>query len=174
MSPRLRRGVLLTGFVVLGLWAAGFDGDTQAARSGQAAPGGQFRPALAFDGTNMLVVWEDVRFSDSIAGARVSPEGTVLDQEEIRISVAPNLQADPDVAFGGDNYLVAWQDERTAGYRDIYAARVDRDGIVLEPDGIPISAGGCCHFRPPLHSAAATSSWSGPTPRTSPTSAAAA
>ena len=148
MSPRLRRGVLLTGFVLLGLCAAGFDGGTHAARSGLAAPGGQYQPALAFDGTNMLTVWEDIRFSDSIAGARVSPEGTILDPEEIRIAVAPNLQRRPDVAFGGQNYLVAWDDERSTVYRDVYAARVSPDGIVLDPDGIPISTGGCCRFSP--------------------------
>lgn len=111
------------------------------------APGGQYRPALAFGGTNMLGVWEDQR-GDAISGGRVSPDGIVLDPEGIVISSAPGLQASPDVASDGQDFLAAWQDERNTGYREVYATRITAQGTVLDPAGIPVSTGGCCRFSP--------------------------
>ena len=66
-------------------------------------------PSAAFDGTNYLVVWEDSPSETAIYGARVSPEGTVLDPTAIVISAHSNDLAAPTVAFDGTNYLVAWQ-----------------------------------------------------------------
>ena len=80
----------------------------------------------------------------------MSPDGTVLDPEQIWISTAANAQDLPDVASDGQDFLVAWQDERVTGFREIYAARVSADGAVLDPDGIPVSTGGCCRFTPAI------------------------
>jgi hypothetical protein len=44
-------------------------------------------------------------------------------------------QFQPSVAFDGTNYLVAWLDEGWS----IRAARVRRDGAVLDPSGIYLS-----------------------------------
>jgi len=102
-------------------------------------------PAVAFDGTNFLVVWEDERdyLAEGILGARVSADGVVLDAEPIVISVNMYGALTPALTFGGDCYLVVWRDLRTwahGGDRagDIYGARVDKEGDVLDADGIPI------------------------------------
>src|SRR5215210_1501564 len=115
---------------------------------GTAAPEDQLKPSIAFDGTNYLVVWQDGR-SDGppadngyeIYGARVSQAGTVLDPVGIAISTATSSQYAPSVAFGGTNFLVAWEDYRSDGHvlSDIYGARVSQAGSVLDPNGIPIS-----------------------------------
>jgi hypothetical protein len=96
-------------------------------------------PAVAFDGTNYLVVWGGLADSD-IHGARVSPGGVVLDPSAIPISTAPDLQYAPAIAFDGTNYLAAWADFRTHCC-DVYGARVSSGGAVLDPSGIPISTG---------------------------------
>jgi hypothetical protein len=101
-------------------------------------------PAVAFDGTNYLVVWTDYRNgsnSADIYGTRVSISGTVLDPDGIAICTAASYQGDPSVAFGGTNYLVVWTDRRNfwVSYDDVYGARVSVDGTVLDAQGIVIS-----------------------------------
>jgi len=97
-------------------------------------------PAVSFGGTNFLVVWEDPRsgsYSD-IYGARVSQAGAVLDSSGIAISTAAQGQYSPAASFDGTNFLVVWQDERNAGWDDIYGARVATSGTVLDPTGVAI------------------------------------
>jgi hypothetical protein len=94
----------------------------------------QLSPALAFDGTNYLVAWQDFRSgSYDIYGARVSPGGGVLDGSGLAISTAARDQQLPALAFDGANYLVAWEDNRSGTSSDIYGARVSPAGTVFEP-----------------------------------------
>lgn len=102
------------------------------------ATGEQRVPAVAFDGSNFLVVWQDCRTGvEDIYASRVSPEGIVLDPDGIAVSVDPAPQWCPAVASDGSKCLVVWEDHRN-GTDDIYGCRVTRGGGVLEPGGIPI------------------------------------
>jgi len=97
-------------------------------------------PAVAFDGTNYLVVWQGYNpgsGNQDLYGARVSRAGAVLDPGGFLISSAAGHQFFGCVAFSGTNYLVAWWDGRT-GQGWLYCARVTPAGEVLDPDGIPI------------------------------------
>jgi len=98
--------------------------------------------AVAFDGTNYLVVWSDYRGDNlDIYGARVTVGGSVLDPSGILISGADMNQRSPAVAFDGTTYLVAWQDTRSGyDYYDIYGARLYPNGLVIDTDGFVISA----------------------------------
>jgi hypothetical protein len=109
-------------------------------------------PAVAFDGTNFLVVWCDEargphgEFSDGsrIRATRLSRAGVVLDAVPIAISTPQNLsgsttpgtQIHPAVAWNGQEYLVVWSDRRNTtfdeGHFDIYGTRVGADGTVLD------------------------------------------
>jgi hypothetical protein len=98
----------------------------------------QIYPSIAFDGTNYLVVWEDDRYGDwDIYGARVDQASNVLDTMGIVISTAPDSQLDPSVAFDGTNYLVIWEDYRSGSEYDIYGAKLNTSGVVI--DSFPVS-----------------------------------
>ena len=99
-------------------------------------------PDVAFDGTNFLVAWQQQpgTASDppdiSVAAARVSEAGVVLDSNGFPVSNTGHGSYTPRVAFGGGQYLVTWQDGRnTANYTegfDIYGARIDPSGLLLD------------------------------------------
>jgi len=113
----------------------------------------QWNPAVAFDGTNFLVVWEDRRPSgEGTYCSRVNPTTGVLDPVGIPVSVKGGLQCYPEVAFDGTNYLVVWEQwDANLTTSDIHCARVSPLGQVL--DSIPIvvsDAPGC-----QIHSAVA-------------------
>ncbi|MFA5033217.1 MAG: T9SS type A sorting domain-containing protein [bacterium] len=98
-------------------------------------------PTVAFDGTNYLVVWGDLRVTGTcsdIYGVRMNTSGAILDSPEILISTAPNWQEEPFICFNNPYYLVAWFDFRS-DTGDIYGARINTGGIVLDTQGIPLS-----------------------------------
>ena len=108
-------------------------------------PGGhtQRGPAVAFDGTNFLAVWADLRnptpqdpFSYDIYAARITPDGSVLDVTGIPIAHNYPEAPAPDVAFDGTNFLVVWNGG------SIYGARVSPDGVVLDPEPLIVGGGG--------------------------------
>jgi hypothetical protein len=95
--------------------------------------GFQEAPRVAFGGGSFLVVWQDFRNGKDmdVLGARVSPEGKVLDAQPIAIAAGPRTQALPDVASDGNSFLVAWQgiEGEAAGYSGC-AAPVSAEGKV--------------------------------------------
>jgi len=99
-------------------------------------------PAVAFDGQNYLVVWEDERAGANnrdVYGALLTASGQLLEPGVFPVAVATNLQQAPAVAFGDSVYLVVWEDTRVPyNNYDIYGTRVTRAGRVLDPGGIPI------------------------------------
>jgi len=106
------------------------------------AEGIQGYPAVAFDGTNFLVAWEDFRNGKDydVYAARVSEDGKVLDEGGFPVAVRADNQARPAVGFAGGNYLVAWMDGRRYPVYGIYAARVSSAGKCLDIQGIELDA----------------------------------
>ncbi len=106
----------------------------------------QITPAVAFDGTNFTVTWQD-RVRWGLYGARCTPAGTVLDPTGFEISGGSGLT--PAVAFDGANYLVAWHDVVAWPPRaDIYAARLSTAGAVLDPPGFVVSTSAVNEYAP--------------------------
>jgi phosphoribosylformylglycinamidine (FGAM) synthase PurS component len=106
----------------------------------------QLSPAVTYQGGNYLVAWQEMLMGGDIYGARLSPDGTLLDDLGFPISNAPNSQWAPNVAFDGTNALVVWSDGRS-GNGDIYGARVSQAGSVLDPQGIAISTNSSTQFQ---------------------------
>ena len=111
----------------------------------------QLGPAIAFDGTNYLVVWEESRAGqDGLYGARVGQDGAFLDGTGFAIATGSDERA-PTVAFNGTNYLVTWEHEHVfSGEHSewISAARVSPQGVVLDPGGFTVSNQAWFQFRP--------------------------
>jgi hypothetical protein len=92
------------------------------------APEHQLRPAIASSGDNYLVVWQDDRSASTgtdIWGRIVTINGDPLDS--FPICTQPDYQASPAVAWGGDNYLVIWEDR----LQKIYGQLVDENGNLV-------------------------------------------
>jgi hypothetical protein len=95
-------------------------------------------PAIAFDGTNYLAVWQQGLSPGTnwkLYGSRVSQDGVVLDTPPFLIS--NTFSVSPAVAFNGTDFDVVWDDDRASSYQ-IYGARVTTSGTVRDPAGIPI------------------------------------
>src|SRR5262249_21176429 len=75
----------------------------------------QLNPALAFNGTNYLVAYEDHRAGDAnvdIWATRVSRTGAILDPDGLHVSGAAGNQLLPQVASNGTDFMVVWEDYR--------------------------------------------------------------
>ena len=121
-------------------------------------------PAVAFDGTNFFVAWQQLATSGATAGSvygvRVSASGQVIDAEPIAIATAPSGEYNPSVAFDGGNYLIVWLSRRnqsgnpTNFHPEVFGARVSAGGVLLdgppESGGFTISQGGTLD-RSPAH-----------------------
>jgi hypothetical protein len=124
------------------------------------APGDQMEPQIIFDGTNYFVVWTDRRNDPNaqypprldIFGARIKPDGTLLDGPPdtggIAINISPFPKTHPRVSFDGVHYFVTW--EYSYFYEPpigIFAAKVSPDGSLVDgpPDQTGLSVSG-----PPL------------------------
>lgn len=68
-------------------------------------------PDVAFDGTNYMVVWSDMRVTGhkTVYSARVTQAGTILDPGGVQIGPENGTwQNQPSVVFLGDKYFVVW------------------------------------------------------------------
>ncbi|MCX6842706.1 MAG: T9SS type A sorting domain-containing protein [candidate division WOR-3 bacterium] len=102
------------------------------------ADGSQTLPAVAYNGADYLVVWQDGRPGYvAIYAARVTSAGFVLDPDGFRVCSSEYSQEFPSLSFDGTNCLVVWADSRAG--RDIFGARIDANGYVLDPTGFMIS-----------------------------------
>ncbi|WP_437978650.1 hypothetical protein WMF11_20405 [Sorangium sp. So ce295] len=101
------------------------------------APYDQREPRLAASESGYFVVWLDGRRSGSnytrrdVVGARVTPDGQVLDPDGIAISVGGSDKT-PAVSSDGSGYLVAWQDTAGGDNDKLEASRIGADGAVLD------------------------------------------
>jgi hypothetical protein len=100
-------------------------------------------PVVAAGAADYLVAWGDDRLNAGHAdvfAARVTHAGIVRDPFGFAISSAPNEQTGPSVASDGTNFLVTWSDTRNdPAVSNIYAARVDANGAVLDTNGIAMA-----------------------------------
>ncbi|MDB6038293.1 MAG: hypothetical protein JWM99_2134 [Verrucomicrobiales bacterium] len=91
-------------------------------------------PTIVAGNSSYLAVWQDWRNAGNLGpsgylmgsdlyGARLNLGGEKMDASNILISSEEGNQSKPSAAFNGQNFLIAWEDERSADrWPDIYGA----------------------------------------------------
>jgi hypothetical protein len=106
----------------------------------------QLFPQLADDGRGaFLLVWQQGRLyyqqeEGDIFALRLDSEGRPLG-EALAVCTAVASQERPRVVRSGAGFLVVWQDLRNGRDWDVYGARVDGAGHLLDPQAILIAGG---------------------------------
>jgi hypothetical protein len=105
----------------------------------------QERPRTAWGKGIWLVVWADLRNDRDydIYGTRITADGKVLDPEGILIASGEHNQAQPDVAFNGEHFLVVWRSFEAGKYAG-RGVRVTVDGKLVDKQ--PINIGDEKHY----------------------------
>jgi hypothetical protein len=97
------------------------------------AAGVSTTPSIVWTGREYGIAWHDARDgNDEIYVARVHPSGYTAG-DEIRVTNAAGASRYASIAWTGDEYAVAWQDDRD-GNGEIYAARLDALGAKIGGD----------------------------------------
>jgi hypothetical protein len=87
-------------------------------------------PAIASDGRNFLVVWPGFK---GVYGALVSAEGKVLNRIRVSEPTGDHVYDNPDVVYGGGQWLVVWNQLAQEGdLSRVYFRRLTKNGSVLE------------------------------------------
>jgi len=103
-------------------------------------------PDVAIAGSRALIVWHDYTSLDAkIMGRLLDQNGSFVGAPFV-VSDANNRQYFPTVAWDGQRFVAAWTDFRSNNgieqlRGNIYAARISYDGVVADPNGIPVTSG---------------------------------
>jgi hypothetical protein len=73
--------------------------------------------------------------------AAIVGTATTASVAQAQVIAAPGAQIFPKIARGGNEYLVVWQDGRTAGSLAVYGALVQPNGVVSPAAGIALTTG---------------------------------
>jgi MYXO-CTERM domain-containing protein len=95
------------------------------------APHAHSEPAVAWNGQQALVAFEDAREDKAgrdVYAARLDGEGRPLDGSGRHLGIGPAPQHAPVVAWDGQHFVVAWHE----GPQGLAVARVSGDGQVLD------------------------------------------
>ena len=96
---------------------------------------------IAGSGSVYLAVWVDSREvnSSDLFAARISSDGTVLDQAGIRLTTNEIVYGRPDVCWNGQSFFVVWSTSTNNSGTDVRGIRVSPAGAVLDSQPVDIS-----------------------------------
>lgn len=116
------------------------------------ATGHQSGAAVAAVGGEYFVVWEDRRGATAdIYGGGVTSAGALVHGMGVPISDGDAEETTPSIASTAAGYFAVWADTRT-GYNDIFGARLDGAGTVIDTEGVLVSGAMYDQLRPRVSS----------------------
>ena len=86
-------------------------------RNDPANDGGDY-PSVVSDGTNWVVIWQDIAWQPNgvgwpnVSATRIAPDGTVLDDPPLILYQHPTYAfgpTTPDIAYNGSTFLLVWE-----------------------------------------------------------------
>lgn len=108
-------------------------------------------PSVCSDGSQSLIVFHGLKkYANGfkkIFACRVNNAGDILDKPVRNISYSANCQELPAISYDGNNFMVVWNDSRGGKSNElfhsseIFGARVDLNGNMIEQKAIPIAKG---------------------------------
>jgi hypothetical protein len=110
------------------------------------SPNDQLEPKLVADGNGgAVVVWIDYRAGNGFTDLfcqRLLPNGTAgWTSNGVAVCVAPNMQWNTQMSADGlGNCIITWQDRRAGTYDNIYAQKINMNGVaVWGTDGVALA-----------------------------------
>ena len=100
--------------------------------------GDQYDSVVSWSGSQYLVGWSDDRDSTTDVYAQRIDSSGAPDGGEILLTRAVNSQTWPDLAFGDDLWFVTWVDGRDPSKSLVYGMRINRQGDLLDHDGVVV------------------------------------
>jgi hypothetical protein len=108
--------------------------------------GAQHLPSVTTNSDIAVIAWQDVGNRTDVYTQRVLPNGTTLDGNGIRVTTSANDQHSPALGWDGEAFVVSYVDDRNEGtpgiqqfLGDVYASRMNPQGLVMDPDGMVVS-----------------------------------
>jgi hypothetical protein len=120
------------------------DGTVSEEFSVHAYEGDLSSPAVVFGATDFLVVWTKNSYAEAdVRGARVTPEGAVIDPLGFDVATGPLSEQNPTTSFDGGRFLIAWTRDPSpnSSGADVVAALFEQDGAPTDLEPIMIATG---------------------------------
>ncbi|HAM72597.1 MAG TPA: hypothetical protein DCM86_13225, partial [Verrucomicrobiales bacterium] len=109
----------------------------------------QHLPGMAWNGEVYLLAWREFRRTDGfdLYGTRLTTGGSILDPDGILISSQASFNSYAAIAASGNDFLVAWEDQRPGKDHNLLGRRVGGDGTLLDSRELPLCTDPSDQFR---------------------------
>jgi hypothetical protein len=91
-------------------------------------------PTIAWNGTQLAIVWDDDRVTDRELYAAFFDAGGVEAGPDVRLTASAGYSENASIAWHDGAYRVVWEDDLSTGAQGLLGADIDAAGTKLTPD----------------------------------------